>query len=228
MIATALIMGLAGSLHCVGMCSPLAMTVSRLSAAATVNRFIYNLGRILTYGLMGAVLGSAGMVIPFSGFQNLISILLGLSLLIVAVIGWQKVKIPGLTWILQGLNGRLKMLFGKYLQRKSYGAVFVLGTLNGILPCGLTFLALASSAAMGDPFEGAYFMILFGAGTLPVMLGLTGLLEGLVKRFNLSASRITTTMLVISGCLLIARVFFFHASHALPHEQSMVDMVLCR
>jgi len=228
MIAAALIMGIAGSLHCVGMCSPLALTVSRLNPAATFNRLIYNLGRILTYGILGASLGSAGLVLPVSGFQNLISVVMGVALLLVAIMGWQTIRVPGLTPLLQRATRMLKGLFGKFLQKKGHAAVFVLGSLNGILPCGLTLLALAYSITLGSPVQSFLFMIVFGLGTFPVMLGLTSLADRFIKRLSVNVNRITTVMMVISGCLLIARVFIFHAPHSVPQDHSMIDMVLCR
>jgi sulfite exporter TauE/SafE len=230
MIITALVMGFAGSLHCVGMCSPLAMTVSNLSPAATLNRLIYNLGRILTYGLLGAVIGSAGWALPLSGFQNILSMILGISLLIVAVLGVTSVHVPVLTSAIQKLTALLKSAFGKFLQRKNYISIFILGSLNGLLPCGLTFLALTYCLTLGSVSNSFYFMVLFGAGTLPVMLGLTTIFHYLVKRFSLNFRKVTTAMLFFSGCLLIARVFMVHdhESHHVPAEETAAEITICR
>lgn len=230
MIITALVMGFAGSLHCVGMCSPLAMTVSNLSPAATLNRLIYNLGRILTYGLLGAVIGSAGWALPLSGFQNILSLILGISLLIVAVLGVTSVHVPVLTSAIQKLTALLKSAFGKFLQRKNYISIFILGSLNGLLPCGLTFLALTYCLTLGSVSNSFYFMVLFGAGTLPVMLGLTTIFQYLVKRFSLNFRKVTTAMLFFSGCLLIARVFMVHdhESHHVPAEETATEITICR
>ena len=228
MIITAIIMGFAGSLHCVGMCSPLAMAVNNLNPAAALNRLVYNLGRILTYGMLGAIIGTTGLVVPFAHFQNLLSIVLGVSLLLFAVLGLNSIRVPGLTPLFQKITLVLKLLFGKFLQRKSYASIFVLGSLNGVLPCGLTFLALAYCLTLGSPILSFCYMLLFGIGTLPVMLGLTSFAGVLGKRLNLSYRKIATTLLFISGCLLIARVFIFHAPHAAAEEHSLVDNILCR
>jgi uncharacterized protein len=227
MVLTALVMGFAGSLHCIGMCSPLAMAVSNLSPRVTLNRLIYNVGRIFTYGILGAIVGTIGWTLPFGNFQNLVSIILGVTLLLFGVLGVSNLHIPVLTNVLQSATGYLKKLFGKFLQQKNFAAVFILGSLNGILPCGLTFLALTFCLTLNSPADSFYFMVLFGLGTLPAMLGLTTILMSLVKRFNISLRRLTTTMLILSGCLLIARVFLFH-HHTLPEEHGMVDIILCR
>jgi sulfite exporter TauE/SafE len=228
MVITALIMGFAGSLHCVGMCSPLAIAVSNLSPGALMNRFIYNLGRIIMYGLLGAIVGVLGWTLPFNNFQNLFSIVLGVTLLLFSVWQISNVRVPLLTPLLQRLTITLKKVFGIFLQRKSFASVFMLGFLNGILPCGLTFLALTYCLTLANPVTSLYYMLLFGVGTLPAMLGMTAGFQYIVKRFNISFKKVTTAMLLISGCLLIARVFLFHEGHLMPEDHSMMEIILCR
>lgn len=220
-------MGLAGSLHCVGMCSPLVIAVSNISSSAMMSRLIYNLGRILMYGILGAVVGAAGWSMPFLHIQNILSVLLGVMLLVFSIAGIRNINVPFLTPFFQWASSKLKMVFGKFIQKKTRLSVFVLGSLNGILPCGLTFLALAVCLTLDGPVSGFNFMLLFGVGTLPVMLGLTSVFGQLVKRFDLSIRKLTTTMLFISGCLLIARVFLFH-EHAVTADHGLIDIILCR
>jgi uncharacterized protein len=227
MVFTALIMGIAGSLHCVGMCSPLVMAVSNISSAAMLNRLLYNLGRILTYGILGVIVGTAGWSMPFLHMQNLLSVVLGITLVVFSIIGIGNLRIPIMTPFLQTLSAKLKVLFGRFIQKKSRASVFVLGSLNGILPCGLTFLALAVCLTLDGPLSSFNFMLLFGVGTLPVMLGLTSVFGKLVKKFDVSIGKVTTTMLFVSGCLLIARVFLFHP-HEISADHGLVDVILCR
>ena len=228
MIATAIIMGLAGSLHCAGMCSPLALAVTQLNPAAKLNRLLYNLGRILTYGILGAIVGTVGLGFPYAHFQNLFSVALGISLVMFALLGLNHFRVPFITPFFQHLSLSLKRLFREFLQRKTYSSIFLMGALNGVLPCGLTFIALAYCLTLNSPVQGFYYMLLFGMGTLPVMLGLTTIAQYLVKRFNFSVGKIATTMLFICGCLLIARVFLLHEPHGIGEEQGMVDIILCR
>ena len=227
MLVTALIMGFAGSLHCVGMCSPLAMAVSNMNPQAFLNRIIYNIGRMLMYGILGTLIASAGYIIPISKFQNLVSILLGIALLLIGV-GLLKANIPFLTKVVTTFTGFIKNLFAKYLTRKSYRSVFLLGMLNGLLPCGLVLIALTYSLTLQSPWQGFIFMVVFGAGTLPVMLGLTSIISQLVQRFNFSLRHITTGMLIASGILLIARVFIVQLPHHPNIQQGVIDIVLCR
>jgi sulfite exporter TauE/SafE len=219
---TALILGFAGSLHCAGMCSPLAMAAT-MRGHVLLNRFLYNAGRIFTYGLLGTIMSTTGMGLSASGFQNQLSIILGILLLIIGVTGISTIHLPGITPGLQKIASALKSAFADYLARKTYFATMVLGVLNGLLPCGLTFLALTYCLTV-SPLNGFIFMLLFGAGTLPAMFGLAFLLSGIMKRFQWSMRRVTTVLLIISGCLLIARVFFIHPAHA-PHETK--EIVTC-
>lgn len=228
MIWTAFILGFAGSLHCLGMCSPLAMAVTNMSPHIIMSRLLYNVGRIITYGLMGAVIATVGMAFPLIQYQNLLSILLGISLLTIGITGVSAIRIPFLTRGLGSFSAFLKRQFSTFLQNRSYGSTFILGSLNGILPCGLSFLALTYCLTLTVPAQGFIFMIVFGIGTLPVMMGLTSVVHWLIKRWELSVFRVTTGMMILSGILLIGRVFIIHLPHAENFQEGVVDIVLCR
>lgn len=228
MLATAFILGFAGSMHCMGMCSPLVMSVTNLSATVFLNRFLYNAGRIITYGLIGGSIAFVGLAWPFVKYQNLVSIIIGSCLLAVGLTGIKGIKIPFLTSLLARFSTLLKARFKDFIQRKNYGAMFTMGALNGILPCGLSFLAFTACLALPGPADGFIFMLVFGLGTLPVMLGFTGIFSWASDKFQLDRKRLTTGMMVLSGVLLIARVFIVHLPHAESLQQGVVDIVLCR
>ncbi len=227
MIYAALIMGFAGSLHCIGMCSPLAMTVTRVSPNAMTNRLLYNTGRIFTYGILGAIIASIGFAFPISKYQNLLSLIMGLALITIGLASVSRLSIPFITTLLSKLSDLLKNVFAQFLKQKNYGSIFLLGTFNGFLPCGLTFLALTYCVVLSTPVDGFVFMILFGVGTLPAMLGFTSLFQWIVQRFHFSSQRLTTSLFVLSGALLIARVFLIHIPHANSIAGGMLDMVIC-
>jgi len=109
---TALIMGLAGSLHCAGMCSPLAMTITSMNSPAISNRLLYNAGRILTYGLLGASVASMGLILPLPKFQNILSITLGIILITMGVTGISGLRIPLLTISIIKFTNLIKNIFG--------------------------------------------------------------------------------------------------------------------
>lgn len=226
MAVTALLLGLAGSLHCLGMCSPLMMAATSRSAQVIANRLVYNAGRILTYSVLGMILASTGLALPLQ-FQNLLSVVFGVVLLFVAIFGIGKFSVIKVSF-LHAAGGKLKKIFAKLIQQKNYGARFLLGSINGLLPCGLTFLALSYCLILQGPADGFFFMLLFGAGTLPVMLGFTGVFQWIIQRLNYNVKNLTAGLLALSGILLIARVFIFHAPKALTMKDHVIDIVICR
>jgi uncharacterized protein len=169
-----------------------------------------------------------GLGFPLTKYQNLISILLGISLLTIGLAGVSVIKIPFLTKALGSFSVFLKSLFSKFIQRRTHLSTLTLGALNGILPCGLSFLALTYCLTLAGPSDGFIFMSVFGLGTLPVMLGFTSAFYWIVKRLNIQVKSMMTGMLVLSGVLLIGRVFFIHLPHTENLQQGVVDIVLCR
>jgi sulfite exporter TauE/SafE len=227
MIWTALILGFAGSLHCIGMCSPLAMVVTNVSSKTVINRLLYNIGRILTYGALGALIASIGFAFPIARYQNLLSLIMGLALITIGLANVSAFRVPFVTKSLSKFSKMLKQIFTVFLNRKNFGSTFLLGVFNGFLPCGLSFLALTYCVVLSAPGDGFIFMLLFGVGTLPAMLGFTSLFQWVVKRFNFSAQRFTTSLFVLSGVLLIVRIFLIHVPHANTVGEKMLDIVIC-
>ncbi|MEJ1237034.1 sulfite exporter TauE/SafE family protein [Chryseolinea sp. T2] len=223
---TALIMGLAGSLHCAGMCSPLVLAATG-NGKAMRSRLIYNSGRIMMYGILGAIMGAAGSWLPFDQFRNGFTIIVGLILIVLAIAG-TALKIPFAQHLLSKALTYFKRVFASTLKERSTRSTFLLGFLNGMLPCGLTFAALMVALTFGA-WQSSVFMIVFGIGTLPVMVGLTSGLNYLIRRFNFSLPRMVSVLLFVSGCLMITRGFVHHEPHAVTsHKHELVDVVLCR
>jgi uncharacterized protein len=220
-------MGLAGSLHCAGMCSPLVLAATA-NGKGIRSRLVYNSGRILMYGILGAVLGSFGSLLPLDNFRNSITVALGLLLLILSIAGSNNIRVPFVHAHLSHILIWFKAIFASVLKQRTMRATFLLGFLNGILPCGLTFTALIVAFSFGM-WQSASFMMVFGLGTLPVMVGFTSGLNYLMKRFNFSLARTASLLLFVSGCVLISRAFVHHHDEAaLSHKHELVDVVLCR
>jgi sulfite exporter TauE/SafE len=228
MLFTAIILGFTGSLHCAGMCSPLAMAVTSMRSPAFINRVVYNVGRITMYGILGALISTIGYVLPIQKFQNTISITLGVILIAMASIGRSDLKLPYITAGIAKFSNRIKIAFSKFVRIKTPAAMFFLGSLNGLLPCGLSFLALTLCITMESPFDGFVYMFTFGIGTLPVMLGLASIVNLMSLKLKWNIKSLNTGLMVLSGILLIARVFISHA-HVVHHEHAnLVDVVICR
>lgn len=228
MMWTALLMGMGGSLHCAGMCSPLALSVTTFNKRVLLNRLLYNSGRIFVYGLMGAVVASVGSLFDFAAFQNILSISLGTLLILIGVGTLSTVRIPVLTTLVNRLVLFIKKRFSFLMQRKNYGALWFMGMLNGILPCGLTYLTVSYTLTLNSAFEGFLFMILFGLGTFPVMIGLPYVVQFIGKYVRVSFSRLTTILMISVGVLLIGRTLLTH-QHPVDAQNLLIsEPVICK
>lgn len=170
--ASAVVLGLASSFHCLGMCGPIVLALPYGGQRPWLNRTLHHLGRATTYALFGAVVGALGMLFSLFSYQQLLSVLSGVTILALAVIGSRRTpKVPVLggffAFVNRKLQGLLKLMEGRSL------LFFAFGMLNGALPCGVVYLALAAAAGTGDWHSGAAYMFIFGLGTLPMMLALS-------------------------------------------------------
>ncbi len=202
----ALLLGLASSLHCVGMCGPLMLALPLGGAGIRHvwgQLLVYHTGRILTYAVLGLLFGSLGMGLAVAGLQQTLSIAAGLFMLGMAVMAW---RLEHLVTSLPGL-GRLsdfvKNTMNRLLRRR--GGMFALGMLNGLLPCGMVYAALAGSIATGGYRSGTAFMAVFGLGTIPLLLGVHFLGKKL-NRTALNRVRLLQPLLLAAiGLLLLQR-----------------------
>jgi uncharacterized protein len=170
MLAAAFILGLAGSLHCAGMCGPLVLmtpVVGRTRGAFLASRLLYHAGRISTYAAIGLIFGAVGESVAFAGFQRWLSIAAGVSMLL-ALIAAGPLKAQ-----LWRMPLKLKAAFGSFLRQPSIASILGLGAINGLLPCGLVYMAGAASIAAGGALSSIWYMLAFGLGTLPVMLSIS-------------------------------------------------------
>lgn len=174
--------GLAGSFHCIGMCGPiaLALPVGKLSFfEANISRILYNFGRILTYSVLGGAFGYFGKTLFVAGFQQQLSILIGLLMMGLILpnrlIAWSP---------FQRLTHLLTATFKKVFPLKSPLGFVLLGLLNGLMPCGFVYLALVGASATSTPTEGAIFMAFFGFGTAPMMFSIGILPKFLTLNFR--------------------------------------------
>ncbi len=182
-ILTAFLFGFMGSFHCAGMCGPIALTLPKKGTGLALRgKIFYNLGRIVTYSVLGAVIGLFGRSLSLTGFQKTVSIVSGVSILLIAGIPLISKKFKPFNGFLYSLTNSIKKVFRKMLQSDSKYSSLGIGLANGILPCGFVYLALGASLAMGSVGGSAGYMALFGLGTVPMMLFLT--LTGQVLNFK--------------------------------------------
>lgn len=201
---TALILGLAGSLHCAGMCGPLVLALpatGRSPAGFVLGRLLYNGGRLVTYGLLGVVFGLIGRTLTLAGLQRWVCLGAGAAILLGLFFSSRfAFKTPAtkvVAW--------LKSALGRLLQKRSLASLFGFGVLNGFLPCGLVYVACAGAVASGGILASIEYMLIFGLGTVPMMLGM-----GLVGRVmppgvRLRMQKLMPVAMLLVGCLLILR-----------------------
>ncbi|MCZ4407400.1 sulfite exporter TauE/SafE family protein [Cryomorphaceae bacterium 1068] len=166
----ALGLGFAGSLHCVGMCGPIAMAIpvgNGSPASQFGNYFLYHFGRISSYALLGFLFGTMGYGLNLAGIQQGLSLAVGLFM--VAFI-WLPKLFYGMGSGVTRLQSKVTGFMAKRLKTNRPGALLGLGFFNGLLPCGFVYLALAGALVSYNPIEGAVFMALFGLGTTPALL----------------------------------------------------------
>lgn len=206
-IGTSFIMGLAGSLHCVGMCGPIAFSLP-VSHSTHLSRimggFIYNTGRIFSYTAMGLALGTFGNLFITSKWQSTLSLVLGITILLYLFVPKKYFHFTSDS----GLNKPfvyLRQQLGKMFQSKKQISLLYTGILNGFLPCGLVYLALSSSAITANPFHGGMFMFFFGLGTFPLMFATVLLGNYLNQSVRIRLNRAVPVLLFFMGVLLILR-----------------------
>lgn len=221
---SALVLGLMGSFHCAGMCGPIAIALPLHGNTVPQKIFggaLYNVGRTITYGVMGAIFGLLGQGIEMIGFQQWVSVIMG-SLMIISVI------FPALfrnqyrmdkSWF--SLVGKLKKSIGQMFSVRSFSSLFFIGLLNGLLPCGLVYIAIAGAIGTGDIAQGTFYMILFGLGTIPMMLtiSLAGNMMGLALRNRIN--KLIPVLVVVVGLLFILRGLNLGIPYLSPEKQKI-------
>lgn len=172
---SALTLGFFGSFHCAGMCGPIAMALPNRDQQMTslfVSRLLYNVGRVTTYTIFGALVGLLGHSLSINGWQSDISILSGIIIILFVLFNTQAVQTK-INHRLFKFTTYLKKSLGTIMQKKSFISLYFIGVLNGFLPCGFVYLALAGAASSHGVLEGMSYMALFGLGTIPMMLVLS-------------------------------------------------------
>ena len=208
MLLSALILGLMGSLHCVGMCGPIAfmLPVDRTNNYKKFGQiFIYHFGRLLSYGIIGLVFGLLGKGLSIFGMQQKLSIAIGIIMILMVLIPYQTFNKYNLSKPIYKVISKVKNQLGKELKKKSPDTFLTIGFLNGFLPCGLVYMALFGSIAMGDALQGSLYMMLFGVGTLPLMTAaiyFSNLLKGSIRQ---QVQKAIPVFVIIIGALFILR-----------------------
>ena len=174
--------GAAGSMHCIGMCGGFACAIggdARGPAASVLRHLVYNFGRLTSYAFIGALAGSAGLLLVgltgdtsvASAAQRALAVVSGMLMMYIGlqflgVFKTARAQGPGIELLAQALR--------KLVRAPGRSAPLALGVLNGLLPCPLVYAFAAQAASSGGPLQGLSVMVAFGLGTFPAMLAMGG------------------------------------------------------
>lgn len=200
-------LGLISSFHCVGMCGPIAFALPVQHLGAVQRKFAvlsYHLGRILTYSILGAIFGVMGRQVYLAGFQRWFSIGLGV-LVLLLLMQYLNDRSKIQPSIFSKLQFKVQGWMGQLLKDGRPASFGLLGMANGLLPCGMVYLAIAGALSTSNVADGILFMAAFGSGTLPAMLALSlfGHLASISLRNRIR--QLTPYVIAVMGILLILR-----------------------
>lgn len=226
-LIAAFTLGLAGSLHCAGMCGPLVMIVhgggQLKDSSWWLNKLMYHLGRIIVYSFFGLVAGLIGAGIVSLGFQQWLSLIAGISLLIIIL--WPYLPIKKMN-AGKGLFSFIQHFFNSFIRSTNRSKYFVLGIINGFLPCGLVYAAMAASISAGSTWGSILFMMIFGMATSPILIAIasfSGVIQKKIKSKSLGYVRIGFSLLAILFILRGANLGIPYLSPKLKVETCEVD-----
>jgi len=208
LLYTAFILGLLGSFHCIGMCGPIAfaLPVDRTNKSRMVfQTLLYHLGRLSSYAIIGLVFGILGKGLYLAGFQQRLSILMGVIMIVIVLIPVQLFNKYNFSKPLYKFIGYVKSKLGFYLKRRTNSTFLSIGFFNGFLPCGLVYMALIGAIATSDAVNGILYMFIFGLGTVPMMSA--AVLAGNFLKVSVrnKIQKVIPVFVVIIGLLFILR-----------------------
>jgi uncharacterized protein len=195
--------GLAGSLHCLGMCGPIVLALpvqGFLTFQRKIAVLLYHLGRITTYSILGMLAGYIGNGFQLIGLQQFMSVTLGF-FLIISILPFEKFQLNFvMKWVFN-----IKQAFYKQFQKRNLSHLFRLGMLNGLLPCGTVYLSLTAAILVGNPVLASAYMLVFGLGTLPLLF-MVSLAHPLIPlKIRNSFLKLTPLFTVLFGLFFILK-----------------------
>lgn len=224
MLYSALIFGFISSLHCVGMCGPIAMMLpidqnnpfKKWTQIAT-----YQFGRVVAYASLGLLFGVLGSSFFFAGFQQQLSVLVGFLMILIAIIPEKKLAQYNFSKPIYKLISTVKTQLGLQFKNKSYKSLFLIGLFNGYLPCGMVYVALFGAMAMNHVLLGSLYMILFGLGTIPLMAVVVNLLKSSSVVFYIKFQKAIPIIIIFIGILFIMRGFGLNIPYVSPSSMNL-------
>ncbi|MFH7011223.1 sulfite exporter TauE/SafE family protein [Flavobacterium sp. FlaQc-52] len=224
MLYSAFIFGLISSFHCIGMCGPIAMMlpVDRTNEAKKSAQIItYHLGRLTAYATIGLLFGLLGRVFFLAGLQQKMSIFIGVAMILVVLIPEKTISKYNFSKPVYKIISKIKSSLGSHFKSKSYKSLFLIGLLNGFLPCGMVYVALFGAMAMQSAGLGVLYMLLFGLGTVPLMTLVVYINSIITVSFRNRIQKVIPYVAVLIGVLFILRGLGLGIPYLSPSNMSL-------
>lgn len=224
-------LGFFGSLHCIGMCGPLALAVQTSKrvngTTAFFSSLLYNIGRTIGYISLGLLFGLLGSAASLGGAQRVVSVVLGVTMVLFFLFSVNPdqlvSKIPALNRFYASTSQKL---FGLLRRSKRVPSLY-LGTINGFLPCGLVYIAVAGAISLGNIWGSMGFMLFFGLGTFPAMIGVTLGHQAVNQKIRVSLKRLYPIITLVMGAYLIYRGLMSKLPLELDFFEALKNPVMC-
>lgn len=231
MIAMALGLGFFGSWHCLGMCGPIALGVKPFAPnfiSKLFSSLSYNFGRVISYSVLGLIFGIFGRMINIAGAQQWLSILAGIFLVFLFIVSLDIERILYKIRPLKALIGFVQKKVGTLYSKGGTDHAAYIGLINGFLPCGMVYLALAGAVMEGSTWGGVQFMFFFGLGTIPAMFTLMSLEQLFNSRYNLGKLRnVLPYLQLLLGIYLIYRGLAIDFPETLDFNLAIKNPIWC-
>ncbi len=205
---SALFFGFLSSLHCMGMCGPIAMMlpIHGLNASQKAIRImLYHLGRITSYVILGVLFGWLGRGFFLAGFQQKFSIFIGIAMIVYVLIPKNKAQQFSFLKPINNVLNHIKKQLGIHLKKTNILSFYIIGFFNGWLPCAMIYVALFGALATQDVFRGAIYMALFGLGTIPLMSAVVYFSQFITATTRNKILKIVPFFIIVLGVLFILR-----------------------
>lgn len=224
MLVSAFIFGLVSSLHCIGMCGPIAMMLPvdhNNPAKKVIQIMLYHSGRLMAYMTLGLVFGILGKGLYLAGLQQQMSIIAGILMIVVVLVPEKILARYNFSKPVYRIIAKVKSSLGNQFKKKSYKALFTIGLLNGFLPCGLVYAALFGAIAMQSETLGVFYMLLYGLGTIPMMSTVVYVSNWVSQPIRNKIGKIIPYVAVCIGMLFILRGLGLGIPYVSPSNMSL-------
>jgi sulfite exporter TauE/SafE len=224
MLYTALLFGLISSLHCIGMCGPIAMMLPvdhQNPTKKALQIIVYHLGRLTSYGMLGLLFGLLGRGFYMAGIQQQLSVAVGVAMILLAIVPEKTLAQYNFSKPVYRLISGVKSSLGQQFKRKTPDALFTIGLFNGLLPCGLVYAALFGAIAMQNVMLGMAYMVLYGLGTIPMMSAVVYASSLLSTPFRSKLQKAVPIVTVMIGVLFVLRGMGLDIAYISPSNMNL-------